>query len=421
MRNAEREVFLFRRRLASSAVLVLVAFGGLFARFVYLQVFQHEHYQTLAETNRIAIVPIVPNRGVITDRNGVVLAQSYSAYTLELTPAQDQEPRGDDRRARDDRRHPAARPQALPQAPRRVEELREPAAAHAPVRRGSRRASPSIATASPASRSRRGCSASIRTAKSRRTWSATSAASPTRTSSASPTWDDGANYKGSDYIGKVGVELSYERELHGTTGVEEVEVDAGGRAVRTLSRTPPMSGNNLRAVARHQAAAGGREGVRRSARRAGRDRARAPATCSRSCRSPATIRTSSSTASTRELGGAQRVARQAAAQPAAARRVSAGLDDQAVPGARARSTSGKRTPQHAIYDPGFFQSAGIVVPLPRRQARRPRHGRHVQVDRRVLRHVLLHARERDRHRRHRALHDAARLRRRRPASTSRAS
>ena len=59
-------------------------------------------------------------------------------------------------------------------------------------------------------------------------------------------WGDTANYKGTDYIGKVGVELSYERELHGTTGVEEVEVDAGGRAVRTLSRRPPVSGNDLR-------------------------------------------------------------------------------------------------------------------------------------------------------------------------------
>ncbi len=59
-------------------------------------------------------------------------------------------------------------------------------------------------------------------------------------------WNETANYKGSDYIGKIGVELSYERELHGGTGVEEVEVDSGGRAVRTLSRTPPVSGNNLR-------------------------------------------------------------------------------------------------------------------------------------------------------------------------------
>ena len=74
LRNREREVFLFRRRLGIAGVLVLFAFGGLSARFFYLQVVQHAHYQTLAETNRIAIVPIVPNRGVITDRNGVGLA-----------------------------------------------------------------------------------------------------------------------------------------------------------------------------------------------------------------------------------------------------------------------------------------------------------------------------------------------------------
>ena len=87
LRNPERELFLFRRRLMIAGALVLIAFGGLFARFFYLQVLQHDHFQTLAETNRIAIVPIVPNRGVITDRNGIVLAQSYSAYTLEITPS----------------------------------------------------------------------------------------------------------------------------------------------------------------------------------------------------------------------------------------------------------------------------------------------------------------------------------------------
>jgi penicillin-binding protein 2 len=87
LRNAERELFLFKRRLSLAGVLVLLAFAALFVRFFYLQVVQHRHYQTLAETNRIAIVPIVPNRGVITDRNGIVLAQSYSAYTLELQPS----------------------------------------------------------------------------------------------------------------------------------------------------------------------------------------------------------------------------------------------------------------------------------------------------------------------------------------------
>src|SRR5215469_9802936 len=87
LRNPERELAHFRRRLTVAGVLVVFAFAGLFGRFFYLQVIEHQHYQTLAESNRIAIVPIVPNRGVITDRNGVVLAQSYSAYTLEVMPS----------------------------------------------------------------------------------------------------------------------------------------------------------------------------------------------------------------------------------------------------------------------------------------------------------------------------------------------
>src|SRR5438094_9409190 len=86
-RNPERELFFCRRRLMIGAALIVIGFAGLLGRFVYLQIFQHRHYQTLAESNRIAIVPIVPNRGVITDRNGIVLAQSYSAYTLEIAPS----------------------------------------------------------------------------------------------------------------------------------------------------------------------------------------------------------------------------------------------------------------------------------------------------------------------------------------------
>jgi penicillin-binding protein 2 len=54
-----------------------------------------------------------------------------------------------------------------------------------------------------------------------------------------------ANYRGTDHIGKTGVEKSYERELHGESGYEKVEVDAAGRAVRTLDRTAPVSGSNL--------------------------------------------------------------------------------------------------------------------------------------------------------------------------------
>ncbi|HET7098186.1 MAG TPA: hypothetical protein VFJ68_12415, partial [Casimicrobiaceae bacterium] len=87
LRNPERELFLFRRRLSLAGALVLFALLGLVGRFFYLQVLEHDHFQTLAETNRIAILPIAPNRGVIRDRNGIVLAQSYSAYTLEIQPS----------------------------------------------------------------------------------------------------------------------------------------------------------------------------------------------------------------------------------------------------------------------------------------------------------------------------------------------
>jgi penicillin-binding protein 2 len=245
MRNPEREVFLFRRRLAVAGGLVLLAFVGLFARFVYLQVFQHDHFSTLAESNRIAIVPIVPNRGLITDRNGIVLAQSYSAYTLELKPAKianldatidelaeivDVQPR--DRKRFRKLLEEAKNFETLPLRTRLSDEEVARFAVNryrfpgVEIKARLFRQYPygEIASHVVGYIGRINDHDVERIAK----------------------WDDAANYKGSDYMGKVGVELSYERELHGTTGWEQVEVDAGGRAVRTLSRTPPSSGNNLR-------------------------------------------------------------------------------------------------------------------------------------------------------------------------------
>ena len=67
---------------------MLICFGLIVARLLVLQVVKHEELSTRAEKNRISIVPIVPNRGLIVDRNGVVLADNYSAYTLEITRSQ---------------------------------------------------------------------------------------------------------------------------------------------------------------------------------------------------------------------------------------------------------------------------------------------------------------------------------------------
>ena len=87
LKNHERELYFFHLRIGFAGVAVLVAFALLLARFVHLQVFQHDTYASKAEDNRISIVPIAPNRGLILDRNGVVLARNYSAYTLEIFPA----------------------------------------------------------------------------------------------------------------------------------------------------------------------------------------------------------------------------------------------------------------------------------------------------------------------------------------------
>src|SRR5690349_17838336 len=87
LKNIEQELGRFRTRLIAAAAFVLFAFGLLGSRLVYLQIYKHEELSTRAENNRISVVPVVPNRGVITDRNGIVLANNYSAYTLEITPS----------------------------------------------------------------------------------------------------------------------------------------------------------------------------------------------------------------------------------------------------------------------------------------------------------------------------------------------
>jgi penicillin-binding protein 2 len=245
LRNPEREVFFFRRRLGIAGVLVLVAFGGLFARFFYLQIVQHDHYQTLAETNRIAIVPIVPNRGVITDRNGVVLAQSYSAYTLEIQPSRV-------RNLDETIDALAGIVDVQPRDRKRFRKLLDESKNFESLPLRTRLSDMEVARF--AVNRYRFPGVEIK-ARLFRQYPYGEMASHVvgyigrindRDVQRIDEWNEVANYKGSDYIGKIGVELSYERELHGKTGFEEVEVDAAGRAVRTLSRTPPVSGNDLR-------------------------------------------------------------------------------------------------------------------------------------------------------------------------------
>jgi len=245
LRNYGRELRHFQLRLAISAGFILLLFGLLFVRFFYLQVSQREHYHTLAEANRISISPIVPNRGLIFDRNGEVLAHNYSAYTLEIIPSKVANLEatinelGDvvEIAARDRKRF-----KKLLRESKRFESL--------PIRT---RLS-DVEVARFAANRYRFPGVEIKARLFRQYPKAEGASHVVGYISRINTQDleqleasgDSTNYRGSDYIGKIGVEQSYEKELHGITGFEEVETDAAGRAVRVLSRTLPISGNDLK-------------------------------------------------------------------------------------------------------------------------------------------------------------------------------
>jgi penicillin-binding protein 2 len=244
LRNTQVELHHFRARLAIMAGFVLVMFVLLFLRFFYLQVVMHAHYDTLAEANRISIVPVAPNRGVIVDRNGVVLAHNYSAYTLEIMPSKVEnldalidelamlvEIAPKDRRRFKKLLHESKNFESLPIRTRLSEEEIARFAANR-FRFPGVELKARLFRQYPQDEIFSHVVGNIGRINQRDV-------DQLEESGMLP------NYRGTDYIGKTGLEQSYERFLHGTTGVEQVEVDSGGRVVRALSRTPPVSGNNL--------------------------------------------------------------------------------------------------------------------------------------------------------------------------------
>ncbi|SAK51973.1 penicillin-binding protein [Caballeronia pedi] len=259
IKNTEQQLSKFRLRVAAAGLFVFVCFGLIGLRFLYLQVWHFSKYSLQANENRISVAPIVPNRGIITDRNGVVLAKNYSAYTLEITRSKingtldetiDELSQVIPIDARDRRRfkkvlEDSKNFESLPIRTRLTDEevakftaqrFRFPGVE---VRARLFRQYPLGATAAHVI----GYIGRISQRDQERIDDASDA-----NDESSDHYDprlDANNYKGTDYVGKIGVEQSYETELHGLTGFEEVEVTAGGRPVRTMSRTQATPGNNL--------------------------------------------------------------------------------------------------------------------------------------------------------------------------------
>ena len=230
----------FLNRAIIAALLVILALLLLIARMAQLQIVEHEHFTTLSKDNRLKLVPLPPTRGLIYDRNGVLLAQNRPAYSLELVPEKVKDipatlkrlrryvPISDDDLERFSRLR--RRKRRFDSVPIRVKLSLEEAARFAVVRH----LFPGI---------------DIK-AQLLRHYPYPEATSHVlgyvgRISKRDLQQIDTSNYAGTSYIGKTGVEKAYEAVLHGKVGVQQVEVNSVGRVVRVLEQTPPTPGEDL--------------------------------------------------------------------------------------------------------------------------------------------------------------------------------
>jgi penicillin-binding protein 2 len=244
LRNIQADLSRFRSRILVAALLVVFAFVLLSARLVYLQVFRHDDLREQADNNRITAVPVVPNRGLILDRNGVVVATNYSAYTLEITPSKinNLDQVIDDLSRLID---------IQPRDKKRLKKLLEESKGFDSLPLRTRLTDAEVAKFSAQRFRFPGVEVKARLY---RNYPYGETASHVigyigRINQADKEKleesEDESNYRGTDYMGKLGVEQSFEKKLHGLTGVEDLETSAGGRAVRKLASSPATPGDTI--------------------------------------------------------------------------------------------------------------------------------------------------------------------------------
>jgi penicillin-binding protein 2 len=245
LRNTELELVSFRLRISVAIGLIVVIFGLLILRLAWLQIIHHNDYLTQAEENRTSIIPLTPIRGLILDRNGIVLARNYSAYTLEITPSKVKNVEAiiNDLStfititARDRSRFKKLSKDSpkLSSFPIRTRLNDEEVAKFT----AQRYRFPGVEVQARLFRQYpMGESASHLLGYIGRISEKDALRIEANEEIAS-------NYLGTEYIGKDGLEKRYESVLHGKTGFETVEVSSHGRPIRTLSQTMSQPGNNL--------------------------------------------------------------------------------------------------------------------------------------------------------------------------------
>ena len=241
LKDHEVDTRLIRGRLIVGAVVVIILTMLLVSRMYYLQVVQFEHHSTLAENNRIHVQSLPPTRGIIYDRNGVVVADNRASFSLTLT----RERAGDWESVLDsiieilelDSDSRALFEKRIRQGRRPFEpvpvmfELTEEQIARIAVNQFRL---PGVEVA-----------ASLVRYYPHKEHFAHSVGYVGRINESELKKLDAVNYSGTHHIGKTGIERFYEDALHGQVGYEEVETNARGRVLRVLKRVEPISGQDI--------------------------------------------------------------------------------------------------------------------------------------------------------------------------------
>lgn len=234
------EASLFRRRAVFAAFVSIVLIGVLLSRLLHLQFFEHSHFTMLSENNRVRLSAIAPNRGLIFDRNGVVLAENRPSYRLEIVPEQVKD--------MDQLLDSLAQLVALDDST--LSQFRKTLKRSRPFEGIPLRTKLSDEEVARLAVNRHRFPGMEITARLGRYYPLGPRAVHAigyvgRIDEDDLRRLDEANYSGTSHIGKIGIERYYEHELHGDVGYQKIEVNVQGRMLRVLDKTPPRPGNNL--------------------------------------------------------------------------------------------------------------------------------------------------------------------------------
>jgi len=240
LKDYDQEKRLFQRRLIVAAIVIILLVGLLVFRLIYLQICQHELYSTMSKKNRLEFLPIEPNRGLIYDRNGILLAEDQPVFSLDIIPD----------KVQNLKKTIADLQKIVNISQNNLDQFYQAFRQHRTFSSIPLKLNLSDEEVARFYVNQYQFPGVIINARMLRYYPlGETMAGVLGYVGRIDNYDlinlDSTNYSASNFIGKNGIEKYYEQQLHGQVGYQQVEIDASGRIVRTLNRTPPIPGDNL--------------------------------------------------------------------------------------------------------------------------------------------------------------------------------